>query len=557
MSNNLLQEISQLSQNDYTTQLNEAKKLINRWEEKTPLLESLEGSDKVMMARLLENQLKQLLREANATNPGGANSEEWSGVALPLVRRIFMDIAAKDFVSIQTMNQPSGLVFYLDFKYGSSTKDGGIFSGDIYGNTSSSGTPTGGFYGDGRFGYTMPDKEADIASAAITVASATLADVQWNTDLSASVAGGEVFKVTFPITNLTRPDKAGVHSWRITGSSVGANANLPIYNFLVDGAGNKIFTPDVINDSTAVSASIFITGSAYSAENTHIFYAEQTDQSNRGDFEDRDSSVTNLDIPTVDVELRSEPIVAKTRKLKAVWSPEYAQDLNAYHALDAEAELTSMLSDMVSMEIDQEIISMLIQAGQTVNKEFWSAYVGRVYTGAYSTTTDEAWENDGAGGAARAESQSSWFSTLGTKIQKLSNQIFTKTLRGGANFIVCSPKVATILESIPGYNVDTNGDSLQFGMGVERVGTLANRFTVYKNPYMVGNDENVILLGFRGPQFLETGAVYAPYIPLITSPVVHDPNNFTPRKAVMTRYAKKVVRPEYYGVIFVKDLNVV
>ena len=127
-------------------------------------------------------------------------------------------------------------------------------------------------------------------------------------------------------------------------------------------------------------------------------------------------------------------------------------------------------------------------------------------------------------------------------------------MRGGANFLVCGPEVATILESIPGYAADTDGDKAQFAMGVQKVGSINSRFQVYKNPYMT---ENTVLLGYRGTQFLETGAVYAPYIPLIMTPLVYDPTNFTPRKGVMTRYAKKMVRPEFYGKIHVGHLNTI
>ena len=135
--------------------------------------------------------------------------------------------------------------------------------------------------------------------------------------------------------------------------------------------------------------------------------------------------------------------------------------------------------------------------------------------------------------------QGQWFQTLGTKVQKVSNKIHQKTLRGGANFLVCSPSVATILESIPGYAAATNGDQDQFAMGVQKVGALNNRFQVYKNPYMT---ENTILMGYRGSQFLEAGAVYAPYVPLMMTPLVYDPESFTPRKGLMTRYAKKMIR---------------
>ena len=244
----------------------------------------------------------------------------------------------------------------------------------------------------------------------------------------------------------------------------------------------------------------------------------------------------------MNLELRSEAIVAKTRKLKAVWSPEFAQDLNAYHSIDAEAELTSMLSEYISQEIDLEILGMLINNAQTT--EYWSARIGYSWNGSsFSFDTNTS---------AQAYNQGTWFQTLGTKIQKVSNKIHQLTMRGGANFVVCSPTVATILESIPGYAADTAGDKMNFAMGVSKVGAINNRFTVYKNPYMT---ENLILMGFRGSQFLETGAVYAPYIPLMMTPLVYDPTNFTPRKGVMTRYAKKVTRPEFYGKIFVEGLT--
>ena len=281
-------------------------------------------------------------------------------------------------------------------------------------------------------------------------------------------------------------------------------------------------------------------------------YHKQPDDTSRGDFEDsnainsnQEGGGTTLDIPEINLEMRSEAIVAKTRKLKAVWSPEFAQDLNAYHSIDAEAELTSMLSEYVSQEIDLEILSMLQENAQTVER--WSAKIGYEYDAA---TT--AFQEGNA--TAQAYNQGTWFQTLGTKIQKVSNKIHQLTLRGGANFLVCSPTIATVLESIPGYAADTDGDKAQFAMGVQKVGSINSRFQVYKNPYMT---ENTILMGYRGTQFLETGAVYSPYIPLIMTPLVYDPDNFTPRKGVMTRYAKKMVRPEFYGKVLVHGLDTI
>jgi hypothetical protein len=203
-----------------------------------------------------------------------------------------------------------------------------------------------------------------------------------------------------------------------------------------------------------------------------------------------------------------------------------------------------MLSEYISQEIDLEILDMLIKNAQTTER--WSARIGRAYDAVTGTFQDYS----NAQGYAAAFNQQTWFQTLGTKVQKVSNSIHQKTLRGGANFMVCSPQVATVLESIPGYAVD--GEGMKFAMGVQKVGQLNGRISVYKNPYML---ENQILVGFRGTQFLETGAVYAPYVPLVMTPLIYDPTNFTPRKGIMTRYAKKIVRPEFYGLIQVSDLG--
>ena len=200
------------------------------------------------------------------------------------------------------------------------------------------------------------------------------------------------------------------------------------------------------------------------------------------------------------------------------------------------------------MEIDLEILDMLIQGAVTTEK--WSAANNKVW----SESAGDWSEPTSTSQTGFYNTQGQWFQTLGTKIQKVSNKIHQKTLRGGANFLVCSPTVATILESIPGYAANTDGDKMDFAFGVQKVGQLNGRYKVYKNPYMT---ENTILLGYRGSQFLETGAVYAPYVPLMMTPLVYDPVTFTPRKGIMTRYAKKMIRPEFYGKIFVSDLATV
>ena len=513
----------------------DAKKLSEKWE-KTGLLEGLDGYDKNSMSILLENQAKQLVTESSRTGTA-SNSEEWSGVALPLVRRVFAEIAAKDFVSVQPMNLPSGLVFFLDFKYGTAqpgfdvvsgvSRDG---SGTLHGQTNTSGNPSGGLYGSGRFVYSINEASSGTISAP-TSASVTFSEVNFNADLSASLDAGELRSVTVATgsDSITNVDAEGVRGFSISGSNI--VSYFPEFTS-IDTSGNIKF---IVSGSDAIAGVV-------------VKYQKQPTDVTRGDFEDTSTSgsAVSLDIPEIDVQLRSETIVAKTRKLKASWTPEFAQDLNAYHSIDAEAELTSMLSEYISMEIDLEILDMLIE--NAVSSANWSAKVG--------------FDDDGVGngedrfteisGASNAYTKNAWYQTLGIKIQKVSNEIHRKTLRGGANFLVTSPSVATILESIPGYAVDSDGDQSNFAMGVQKIGALNNRFTVYKNPYMT---ENVILMGYRGSQFLETGAVYAPYVPLIMTPLVYDPTNFTPRKGVMTRYAKKMVRPEFYGKIKIAHLD--
>ena len=285
----------------------------------------------------------------------------------------------------------------------------------------------------------------------------------------------------------------------------------------------------------------------------------------RGDFEDASTgggsgvaggnggypsnlSATGISIPEINVSLKSEAIVAKTRKLKAQWTPEFAQDLNAYHSVDAEAELTGILSQYISMEIDLELLDMLIQNAFTVDA--WSAVNNTTVT----VNNNVLSANPTTNTAGFYNTQGGWFQTLGTKLQKVSNKIHQLTLRGGANFMVLSPTVATIIESIPGFASDGTGEKLEYNFGIQKIGSLNSRYKVYKNPYMT---ENVILMGYKGNQFLECGAVFAPYVPLIMTPLLYDPSTFTPRKGLMTRYAKKMIRPDYYGKIYVSGLNTI
>ncbi len=571
---NLVQSLLE-SANPYTSQMGVTQKLAKKWA-KSGLLEGLKDYDRNNMAMILENQAKQLVMEessvgGNVTNgatftPG--NGEQWAGVALPLVRKIFGQIASKEFVSVQPMNLPAGLVFYLDFQYGNNTPKPFVKGQSVYGNlvqTTNSGfgnSATGGLYGQGRFGYSINQFSSSIASASlagnVSVASATFAEVNFNQAYSQSIVDGTMTKISVLTSSVSSVlDTNGVRAFEISGSTVAAS-------------GSGFITPaTTINDFTQLSSDgysleFFVSGGSLLqvtqalATPLVVFYNKSTNFATRGDFEDAPNdtpvpfsnpnaaSSASIVIPEINVQMKSETISAKTRKLKAQWTPEFAQDLNAYHSLDAEAELTGMLSEYISLEIDLEILDMLIENAQTTAN--WSAQIGNQINSAgtaYVSNTAGAYYN-----------QMSWFQTLGITLQAVSNKIHQLTLRGGANFLVCSPTVATILESIPGFAADSDGaaDSMKYAFGVQKIGALNSRYKVYKNPYMT---ENTILMGFRGNQFLETGAVYAPYVPLIMTPLVYDPNTFTPRKGIMTRYAKKMIRPEFYGNVYVANLNVV
>ena len=527
------------SANPYKSLQSDAARLANKWN-KTGLLEGIKGdTDKNNMSMILENQAKQLVMEESSTGGGtGAGTftagtgAQWAGVALPLVRKVFGQIAAKEFVSVQPMNLPSGLVFFLDFQYG--TTKSPFTSGDsMYGDASSNfgNTSTGGAYGAGRFGYSI-NNTSSVTAGQTGSAAATWKDLNFDSDYSASVAAGNYEVVSVATSSLTNFDLEAVRAFTLKSGSAEVTI-LPAFT-KVNGANLEFI---------ALGSTVVADG-----DDVTVTYSLQPTDANRGDFEDGNTNLNgengNISIPEINVQMKSEAIVAKTRKLKAVWTPEFAQDLNAYHSLDAEAELTSIMSEYISLEIDLEIMDMLIDSA-AAGTEYWSAQNNKGINAA---------ENEFDVDLGFYNTQGQWFQTLGTKMQKLSNIIHQRTLRGGANFLVCSPTVATVLESIPGYASTSDGDAAKssYAFGVQKSGAINNRYTVYKNPYM---KENTILMGFRGNQFLEAGAVFAPYVPLIMTPMVYDPDTFTPRKGLLTRYAKKVVRPEYYGKIIVSGLN--
>ena len=554
-----IQSLLESAGNGWKNMQSDAARLASKWE-KTGLLEGFSKEiDKNNMSLILENQAKQLVVEQSSVGGGAGygafatgNGAEWAGIALPLVRKVFGQIAAKEFVSVQPMNLPSGLVFYLDFQYGganNAAKTPFALDGSLYGtqNTTNFGTATsnlgqtfadGGLYGAGKFTYSTNQFSSSLVAG--TVATATSASINFDSRLDP----GALKTLTIATSSIPNFDAEAVRGFVPQTSSVALGAGvLPLSAvypaFTTISGANIVFV--VSGSDIATNA-----GAGYK-----IFYNKATQMSpyNVGDFEAGNAFAfpnaqdqDEIAIPEINIQMKSEAIVAKTKKLKAVWTPEFAQDLNAYQALDAEAEVTNIMSEYISLEIDLEILDMLIEDA-AAGTEYWSAINNEEFNGTTFAANASGFYN----------TQGGWFQTLGTKMQKLSNKIHQLTLRGGANFMVLSPSVATILESIPGFAATSDGDvTKNYAFGVQKAGNLNNRYDVYKNPYM---NENTILMGYRGSQFLESGAVFAPYIPLIMTPLIYDPETFTPRKGLLTRYAKKMIRPEFYGKIYVNGLN--
>jgi hypothetical protein len=561
-----VQQLLESAASGWKNMQSDAAKLAAKWEV-TGLLEGLRTeADKNNMSMILENQAKQLVVEQSSVGGGAGfgnfsigQGAEWAGIALPLVRKVFGQIAAKEFVSVQPMNLPSGLVFYLDFQYGTA-KNPFTEGQSLYGNTGSQypfATPAaeGGLYGAGRFTYSTNQFSESIevtSGSSATARRATWADLNYDSALSASVSANQIIEIVIPTATASLPnfDPDAVRGFVVTsGSAITTAMNLPAFT-------TYNYTQNTITFFvTASIGTIYTDGTA----SVVVDYNKTTTMSpyNVGDFEAGNAfavpnaeSSTEIVIPEINIGMRSESITAKTKKLKAVWTPEFAQDLNAYQALDAEAEVTNIMSEYISLEIDLEILDMLIEDA-AAGTEYWTVLNNGVYNPSNANGFDFPTSSTQTG---FFNTQGQWFQTLGTKMQKLSNKIHQLTLRGGANFLVCSPTVATVIESIPGFasNSDGSADKMEYAFGVQKAGQLNSRYTVYKNPYMT---ENTILMGFRGNQFLEAGAVFAPYIPLIMTPLIYDPETFTPRKGLLTRYAKKMLRPEFYGKIYVSGLN--
>ena len=591
----------------------EGDALLSKWE-KTGLLEGI-GNDNMRhgMARLLENQAKQLLKEAAGSAMSQGDVEGFASVAFPLVRRVFGGLLANDLVSVQPMSLPSGLIFFLDFTFGgsdeSSDTDAGLggknrlhagaFNADsIFGGGRVGSEITGGVTLDDTVvsgtvfsqergfynlvnGYASPTGSSTLSvtfrasgnagddltgksETNPTIFDSDYANIAKLTQFDPNLSGTFVVVGTFSKTDsgftqfnddnlVTLHHSGGTHSEHRMALVKRLTREDPVTstNYIAVWAATASLGSDAerkalresLSGNDTPAAALDADGLTFTHAIKDDFIASDTLGALKGDtswgLEDTEQ------IPEIDIKVDSIAVTAQTKKLKAKWTPELGQDLNAYHNLDAEVELTSILSEQIALEIDREIITDLLK-GATAGTLYWARSPGLF-------VNRETGAEVGASSAAPdfTGTVSEWYETLIETINDVSARIHRKTLRGGANFVVCSPEVANILEFTSGFRASVTVDDTQGTIGAVKVGALSKKFDVYVDPYF---PRNVLLVGRRGASFLESGYVYAPYVPLQVTPTIFGIEDFVPRKGVMTRYAKKMVRPDMYGVVVVRGL---
>jgi len=620
----------------------DSPRLSKKWNA-TGLLEGLKGMNRDNMSRLLENQAAELLKETNALSLGGASLTSsgkiagFTNVAFPIVRRVFAGLIANEVVSVQPMSLPTGLLFYLDYTYGSSVGGDAGTSANQFSTTSvvspstytsqdsvynnprgvgvrSGSLATGGQYDLAGHGYSKVHKQSRwLSGSAASVgywatgsvwtagaAVATSADftgfnaryAMYDANVERDLADNLLdysfaFVPTSEFTGkITGTDLTNVNQISITGFGSVTNSAVEWGEKYQGGRGvlnlrkltqrgdwdvaNGVFTPSPLGgshlmfvvrlgnagtppapDGTVGNA---VTASAAIADALSV----NTDGSTLTipSFESDFAVDSSPRIPEVDIRIESTSVTAQTRKLRARWSPEMAQDLTAFYSIDVEVELTNILSEMITLDIDREILNDLLTQAGAANL-FWSRAPGKIvnkFTGAEALQSSTL-----SPGPMAFVNIQEWYQTLLETITDAANTIHRKTLRGSGNFMVTSPDVCTILEHLvaykPSYRVDADGQVRDnMVIGAEAVGTLNNRYTVYKDPYFPSNK---VLVGLKGNTFLESGYIYAPYVPLILTPVIYAQEDFTPRKGVMTRYGKKMVRNDFYATVTVLDMGLI
>jgi hypothetical protein len=540
----------------------EGSALLGKWE-RTGLLEGISSErNKHTMARLLENQAKELLRESNSM--AGGDVEGFAAVAFPIVRRVFAGLIANDLVSVQPMSLPSGLIFFLDFKvsdsngaprlgYGAndSLYGGGVLGQQITGGVSLTGVNAEkGFYNMNN-GYTSPTGSFTISSVSSVhgpaIFGATEAGdklVRFDPDFVSGTTYFQVLDLT--MADLTLFNKQDLVAAVLSGTTAQLSSSIQVRRLTTRPSDSvlRVVVSKETSFSSVAAATLTLTAPVIDPFGTTVA-AGATNALGAIAGQGTWGLEGNANIPEIDIRVDSISITAVTKKLKAKWTPELGQDLNAYHNLDAEVELTSILSEQIGLEIDREILEDLIK-GATAGTYYWARspglFVNRT-TGAEIGASAKAPDFTGT--------VSAWYETLIETINDVSAQIHRKTLRGGANFLVCGPETANILEFTSGFRAKVTHEDEKGEVGAVNVGSISKKWDVYVDPYFL---RNVILIGRKGSSFLESGYVYAPYVPLQVTPTIFGTEDFVPRKGVMTRYAKKMVKPDLYGLVIIRGL---
>ena len=538
----------------------EGSALLSKWSD-TGLLEGI-GDDraKATMARLLESQAQELLREANTMS--GGDVEGFAAVAFPIVRRVFGSLIANELVSVQPMSLPSGLIFFLDFTF-DRTRSGAVSGSSLFGGGRVASQITGGVDLSGlnaenslralNNGYSLATGSAPSASLTRLGGGTygtgdTVVDgwVKYDMDVAVSSSVVAFVVLASDLTNLDRSNLIAISGTFESGSLVRRlSAQSDVNGAFMAG-----------ESFTHVRLVVVGTGAASLANGNRALTWPLRDQLGAGTSPLGSIAAVSVtlegesEIPEIDIKVDSVAVTAKSRKLKAKWTPELGQDLNAYHNLDAEVELTSILSEQIGLEIDQEMLGELVR-GATAATLYWSRRPGKFLDRTTGLPIAGGANNESLLGADFTGNVSMWYETLVETINDVSAAIHRKTLRGGANFVVCGPEIANILEFTSGFRANVVHDDAKGTIGAVKAGSISKKWDVFVDPYFL---RNVVLVGRKGSSFLESGFVYAPYVPLQVTPTIFGTEDFVPRKGVMTRYAKKMVRPDMYGIVVVQDM---
>lgn len=545
---------------------------INKWDD-LGFLEGLEGHQKDNIAQLYENQASYLINEAAVSDASGS----FETVVFPIIRRVFSKLLANDIVSVQAMNLPIGKLFYFIPKIQERNSDGDHYrpygwpndvddSGAGYGNGNNlydrfyeSDGGTGNSPETGLFDYSKGSFTGLTATTAgiVTFVNGHVVPVAVNT-----LTGASVSNLVIKVTGFSKDGQGKLIN--AYGNIMDSEDFLASAEVLVDGAsknfnivtqkygkgiveyGQKATTTnypqgkyqDICDEEGSIYVNVDMQsyspasgftnatlGSGFTASSIVFRYRAYDTL----EFEER--------IGEVSFDLASVTVSVTERKLRATWSPELAQDVSAFHNIDAEAELTSLLSEQIAAEVDREILRDLRKGAA------WSA-----------KWDYNEWKYGNKGEAYVGYTQKDWNQTLLTKVNQMSAQIHKTTLRGGANWIVVSSEISAVLDDLEYFHVsNAEPEQDQYNMGIEKIGTLGGRYTVYRDPYFPANK---MLIGHKGKSLLDAGYIYAPYVPLQLTPTMYNPFTMTPIKGIMTRYAKKMVNNRYFGIIDVKGINV-